>query len=187
MSGCSINSPRRIEMLKTTLNGFGIENDKGCLSVQANVENFAEKKHELIQAMISVNDMFYISSPYVQNLFLDDVTSWFDANDVHYIPEIRFVGKTGFDHRFDFAIARFKEHPERIVQTMANPSKENAMNLVFKWLDTRDKRPQGSSLIAMINNLDKNVSLQVNEAFKNYNITTIPWTERQSFTGLLAS
>lgn len=187
MSGCTLDSPRRKEMLKTTLNGFGVKNNNGCLLVQATADNFPEKKHELIQAMISVNDMFYVASPHVQNLFLDDVTSWLDANDVHYIPEIRFVGKTGFDHRFDFAIAKFQQHPERIVQTITNPSKENAMNLVFKWMDTRDKRPQGSSLIAMINNLDKTVSYQVNEAFKNYSITAIPWTERQSYTELLAS
>lgn len=187
ISGCNLDSPRRKAMLKTTLNGFGVNLSNGQLSVKATVDSFSEKKHELIQAMISVNDMFYAASSHVQNLFLDDVVTWFDSNDIRYIPDIRFVGKSGFDNHFDFGIAKSKNYSERIVQTITNPTKESAMNLVFKWIDTKDKRPQGSSLIALVNNIDKTLSSQVNDAFKNYDVKTIPWTERQSYTELLAS
>lgn len=187
LSGCTLDSPRRKEMFQTILNGFGIEFENGNLCVKTSTDSFPEKKHDLIQAMIAVNDLFYLSKPQIQNLFFDDVVTWFDTNDIRYMQDVKFVGKSGFDNRFDFGIPKSKNYSERIVQTVTNPSKENAMNLVFKWIDTKEKRPAESTLIALLNDSDKSVSSQVNDAFKNYNVKTIPWSERQNYTELLAS
>lgn len=70
-SGCAIDaSPKRKELLKITLAGFGVKLDGDCLIVHAAPDNFPLRKHNLIQAMLSVNDLFYLASPYVSSLFL---------------------------------------------------------------------------------------------------------------------
>ena len=125
LSGCTLDSPRRKEMFQTILNGFGIEFENGNLCVKTSTDSFPEKKHDLIQAMIAVNDLFYLSKPQIQNLFFDDVVTWFDTNDIRYMQDVKFVGKSGFDNRFDFGIPKSKNYSERIVQTVTNPSKEN--------------------------------------------------------------
>lgn len=186
-SGCAIDSLKRQEILKTTVRGFGVSLDNEQLLVKCSVENFPQKKHDLIQAMIAVNDLFYLSKPQIQNLFFDDVLSWFDSNDIRYVQKAKFTGKSGFDNMFDFSIPKSKKYSERLVQTLTNPSKDNSLNLVFKWLDTKDERPEQSVLFALLNNTDKEITTQVNDAFSNYGIKVIPWTERENYKELLAS
>ncbi|HAZ96916.1 DUF1829 domain-containing protein [Treponema sp. UBA6852] len=186
-SGCHLDSPRRKEILNITLRGFGVLLDDNQLIVKTSAENFPQKKHDLIQAMLAVNDLFYLSKPQVQNLFFDDVVAWFDKNDIRYVQKVKFSGKTGFDNMFDFGIPKSKKYSERLVQTITNPSKENSMNLVFKWIDTKDERPTESVLFAMLNDSDKAIASQVNEAFSNYGINVVPWSEKEKFIEKLAS
>ena len=81
-SGCSLASPKRQGLLKTTLNGFGVELRDDQLQVHAGPDTFAVRKHNLIQAMLAVNDMFVLASPTVETLFQEDVAAWMDISDI---------------------------------------------------------------------------------------------------------
>ena len=155
--------------------------------VKTSVDNFPQKKHDLIQAMLAVNNLFYLAKPQMQNFFFDDVIEWFDANDIRYIQKVKFTGKSGFDNMFDFSIPKSKKYSERLVQAITNPSKDNSLNLVFKWLDTKDGRPAESTLYAILNDTDKHIVSQINDAFFNYGINVLPWSEKEKFKELLAS
>lgn len=186
-AGCSLDSPHRLEILNTTLGGFGVICDNKQLTVNAHIDNFPQKKHDLIQAMLAVNDLFYLANPQIQNVFFDDVLAWFDENGIRYVQKVKFAGKSGFDNMFDFSIPKSKKYSERLVQTVTNPTKDNSLNLVFKWLDTKDKRPAESILYAVLNDADKAITSQVNDAFSNYGITVMPWSNKDSFKELLAA
>jgi len=99
-SGCKLDNRKRQAFLKMTLNGFGVKQDGKALQVHASAENFAARKHNLVQAMLAVNDMFYLAVPVVTSLFYEDVVAWFDANDIRHIPKVKFTGTTGYDHLF---------------------------------------------------------------------------------------
>ena len=58
-SGCKLDSYKRQELLQMTLNGFGVKKDGNELQVHTSAENFASRKHNLVQAMLAVNGMFY--------------------------------------------------------------------------------------------------------------------------------
>ena len=103
-SGCKLDSPKRKELLKMTLAGFGVREHGNILEIQATRENFPLKKHSLLQAMLAVNDLFYLASPMVASLFYEDVMAWFDLMEIRYTPNVKFTGKSGYDHMFDFAI-----------------------------------------------------------------------------------
>ena len=60
-SGCKLDSQKRQELLKMTLNGFGVQKEGNELQVHASVESFASRKHNLLQAMLAVNDMFCLA------------------------------------------------------------------------------------------------------------------------------
>ena len=186
-SGCALDSQRRKEILNTTIKGFGVSLEDNQIIVKTTIDNFPQKKHDLIQAMLAVNDLFYLSKPQIQNLFFDDVVNWFDSNDIRYVQKEKFPGKSGFDNMFDFSIPKSKKYSERLVQTVTNPSRENSLNLVFKWLDTKDERPSESILYALLNDSEKSISSQINDAFANYGINVIPWSEKDNYTELLAS
>lgn len=62
-SGCSLNSPRRQKFVELTLNGFGVQKGKNNeIFVKTNNQNFPLAKHNLIQAILTVNDMFYLAN-----------------------------------------------------------------------------------------------------------------------------
>ncbi|MEZ4601357.1 MAG: DUF1829 domain-containing protein [Syntrophotaleaceae bacterium] len=178
-AGCPLDTPKRQELLKMTLAGFGVQLDKEQLLVHATSENFPLKKHNIIQAMLAVNDLFYLSSPYVASLFYEDVVSWLDLADIRYTPNVKFTGKSGYDHMFDFVIPKSRKQPERIVQAVSNPKKDSAEALVFKWLDTKETRSANSQLYAFLNDSNATVSQAVVDALRNYDLQPILWSERE--------
>ena len=56
-SGCKLDTGKR-QALLMTLNGFGVRLNDGRLEIQASPDNFAVRKHNLVQAMLAVNDLF---------------------------------------------------------------------------------------------------------------------------------
>src|SRR5204863_4291838 len=98
-----------------TTNGFAVQVVDEALQTSATTQNFPIRKHNLVQAMLAVNDMFHLAAPNVASLFHEDVARWLKESDVRFTPNVRFVGKTGFDQHFDFAIPASRTHPERLV------------------------------------------------------------------------
>ena len=60
-SGCPLDSPKRQDLLRRTLAGFGVQTDGEQLLMKATPENFSLKQHNFIQAMLAVNDMIYLA------------------------------------------------------------------------------------------------------------------------------
>ncbi|WP_046868573.1 DUF1829 domain-containing protein [Microvirga massiliensis] len=186
-SGCSLDSPKRQAILRSILNGFGVQQHGIELQVNATAENFALRKHNLIQAMLSVNDMFFLASPTVEALFFEDVAKWLDDQDIRYTPRVKFSGHSGFDHMFDFVIPKSKVASERIIRAINNPSRNTAQNLIMAWIDTRESRPEGSEPFAFLNDNEKVVGPNVTEALRNYGITSVAWSQREQFRDQLAA
>ncbi len=187
ISGCNIETPKRKELLKLTLNGFGVMLNKDALEVHTSKERFALQKHNLLQAILAVNDLFYLAEPIVKSLFLEDVTSWLDLSEVRYTSKVKFTGKTGYDHCFDFVIPKSKKQPERILQTINHPSRETAQAIAFSWIDTRDVRPPESRAYAFLNDSDKEITENVVDALKSYEVHPILWSKRDNIKEELAA
>lgn len=181
MSGCSLDSPRRQELLRTALNGFGVRNVEGALEARAGLSDFARRKHDLIQAMLATNDLFYTASSTVANLFYEDVAGWLDEADVRYTPEVKFTGTSGYDHRFDFVIPRSRAEPERVLRVINRPDRQAAQTVAFAWHDARDVRPPESRAYAILNDQDRRVSNSVLEALSAYEVAAVPWARRRDF------
>jgi len=115
-SGCNLDTPKRNALLTMTLNGFGVQLKGNVLTIHASHENFAQKKHNLIQAMLAVNDLFYLAIPTVASIFFEDVVAWLDLHDIRYTPKAKFTGRSGLDHLFEFVIPKSRSQPERILQ-----------------------------------------------------------------------
>lgn len=186
-SGCTLDTPKRRELLKTTLAGFGVQLNGDELLLKATPDNFSLKKHNFLQAMLAVNDLFFLASPYVSSLFYEDVTQWLDLADIRYTPKVKFTGKSGYDHLFDFIVPKSRNQPERIIQAINSPKKDAAEAMVFKWLDTKDVRPAEAQFFAFLNDSTNDVSNSVIDAFKNYDLTPVLWSQREEVRELLVA
>jgi len=185
--GCKLQSPKRQDMLRMTLNGFGVQINNNALQIHASPENFALKKHNLVQAMLAVNDMFYLAVPVVASLFYEDVTTWLDVHDIRYTPKVKFTGKTGYDHLFDFVIPKSRRQPERIIQTINRPNRDTAQVVAFSWIDTKEVRPSDSRAYAFLNDSEHAIPTPVFDALRNYEVTPIPWSNRENIREELAA
>lgn len=187
MCGCNITHNRQ-ELLQTTINGFGVQLlDDKRLEVYATRDNFAMRKHNLIQSMLAVNDLFYTVKPVVESLFLEDVTAWLELNEIRFTPNTSFAGKSGYIHNFQFIIPASKKKPERILQTLSHPDKERTQSLAFSWIDTKNVRPRESTIYAFLNDSGQAVSSSVIDALNQYEIRPILWSQRDAIREELAA
>ena len=128
-SGCKIEGGKREALLTITLNGFGVQKAENQLQVNASKSNFALRKHNLVQAMLAVNDLFYLAQPMVVTLFYEEVVNWLDASNVRYTPNVKFTGTSGYDHLFQFVIPKSNAQPERILRTINDPNRDHAQSM----------------------------------------------------------
>lgn len=186
-SGCDLETPRRRDLLRMTLNGFGVQMEGGALQVRANEHNFAPKKHNLLQAMLAVNDLFYLAPPLVTSLFYEDVVAWLDRNEIRYIQGAKFTGRSGYDHSFDFVVPKSRQKPERILRAITRPSRQSAQTVAFAWNDARDVRPPDAQAYAFLNDAEHAIPAGVPEALASYGVRPVPWSRRDEVREELAA
>jgi hypothetical protein len=186
-TGCKLESAKRQALLRITLNGFGVQANEGRLEIHASRDNFALRKHNLIQAMLAVNDLFYLAVPMVASLFYEDVVAWLDLHEIRYTPKVKFTGKSGYDHLFDFVIPKSRSYPERILHTINRPNRDTAQALAFSWIDTKEVRPPDSRAYAFLNDSDQTFSGSVLDALSNYDVNPILWSRREEVRKELAT
>lgn len=186
-SGCKIDSAKRQGLLKMTLNGFGVQLNNQALEVHASPDNFALRKHNLVQAVLAVNDLFYLASPIVASLFYEDVVAWLDLSEIRYTPKVKFTGKSGYDHLFDFVIPKSRVQPERIVRAISRPNRDTAQAMAFSWIDTKEVRPPESRAYAILNDSEHLISESVLDAIRNYDVRPVLWSGRDQVRQELAA
>ena len=186
-SGCKIDSPKRQALFNTTLNGFGVRSDGRALEIRASSDNFSLRKHNLVQAMLAVNDLFYLVSPAGVSLFHEDVVTWLDISNIRYTPGVKFTGKSGYDHSFDFVIPKSRVQPERVLRAINRPNRDAAQGMAFSWIDTREVCAAEARAYALLNDSEQKVSDNVLDALRNYDVRTIPWSARDEARDELAA
>ena len=184
MSGVDINSNKRKQVLESFLNKYNVKLEEDALVTKSGIEDFPQKILFLMQAMLNIDDMFMLSQNKVASIFLEDVTEFLDSRDIFYSKDVSFVGKSGFIYSYEYLLQRTKEKPERLCKVINNPNKQNFQNTIFMWNDTKETRDNDSQLIVFLNDENK-IDATVIEEFKNYNVNTIPWSEREKHLELL--
>ncbi len=186
-SGCKLDTPKRQELLRMTLNGFGIQQDHDALVVHATADNFNLRKHNLVQAMLAVNDLFYLAEPMVASLFLEDVTAWLELHEIRFTPRVKFTGRSGYDHLFDFVVPKSRRAPERILQAINRPNRDTAQSAAFAWVDTKEVRPPDSRAFAFLNDSEMATHVTVMDALRNYDVQPVLWSQREAVREELAA
>ena len=187
MGGCQLDTPKRRDLLNMTLNGFGVRRNNDELQVTATEKNFSRQKHSLLQAMLAVNDLFYLAQSFTSSLFFEDVVAWLNLSGIRYFPSVKLTGKSGYDHHYDFVIPRSIIHPDRVLLSITDPSKSNVSKAVFAWTDTAVAREGESRAYAILNDSERTVSSTVLDAFRSYDVHPVPWSERESVREELAA
>lgn len=180
-SGCNVDAPRLRALIDTTLNGFGVRRNGDALEVEVSPTNFAVRKHNLLQAMLAVEDVHYLASLGGQQPpFRDAVDAWLNESKIRYTPNVSLNGRSGLGHRFEFVIPRSELHPERVVRSFNRPNRAAVSTMVFAWIDTRKARAHDSTAYAILNDTDATVSEDLVGAMRSYQVQPVLWSQRDA-------
>ena len=185
MEGLEFNTQSRKKELEVILNGYGIILNKGQLTSIATTATFPMRKHNMIQAILAIDDLFVLSQPKVESFFLEDVINFLIQNEVRYSSNIILQGKSTFQHKFDILIHASKKSRERIVKVVNNPKKQNIIAHLFAFEDTKLARDNDGIII--LNDIDKIITPDVSQAIQEYGILEFPWSERENLKDKLAA
>jgi hypothetical protein len=189
LTGCDVfSSPKRKSIFQTIINDYGIKiSEKNELFIDATISNFPQKKHMLVQAMMTVNDMFMTARDNVQSIFLEEVDQFLFTQDIRYTENISFTGKSGFPQTFHFVIPRSKQQPERILHAINNPTRQYVENLLFAWSETKDTRRPDSKLYAILNDSERGVRQELSNALSEYEVKSFIWSNRRAYVEELSA
>lgn len=188
--GLELTSQRRKSLLQSILGGLGVQTDGISIKVEASPENLGKRMHSLVQAMLAINDMFMIAQPRVATFFFEDVRDYLDRHQVRYSERVKLAGKSGFDHAIDFLIPPSPKRPERIVQAISAPKKENIFAYLWSLEDTRRARAserQEPEAYAFLNDQEQAVGGDLIEALQAYQVTPAPWSDREKYAEPLSA
>ena len=175
-------SKRRRAILDTILINYGVRTENNELTIEANIENFSQSKHNFLSAIIEINDLYVLSKHNVASIFKEDVRNYLDSNDIIYTPDFISKGVTGLEFNFDFQIA--KKNKEIVIKSFNTVNKSNLSTFLFSWDDIKPVREKITkkdvNAIAIINNIDKEVRTEFLDALKAKNADYILWSERES-------
>ncbi len=186
LSGIDVHSsPKRRQLIEQTSKGFGIHWDEETGELFVEVKEGDKRlpllKHSLIQAILATYDLIYLSKPRVAEIFAEDVARFLDKHNVRYTDKVKFTGKTGLDHYFDFVIPRSMHAPERFLQAINHPRRDRVEHVLWMWLDTSEVRKKESKLYVILNDEERELDERITEPLASYDAVAIPWSKRQNF------
>jgi hypothetical protein len=188
-SGLEVDTPKRKQVLDSVLNGLGVRSEGSQLLVEASVTNLGQRLHSLVQAMLAINDMFVMGQLRVASFFFEDVQKFLDANSVRYTARVKLAGKSGYDHGIDFLIPKSRKRPERILQAISAPKRDNIFAYLWTLSDTRAARSGDAEpeAFAFLNDQDQSVGGDVIEALNVYRVVPALWSQRANYVEELAA
>lgn len=180
ISGLDPDTEHRREAFETVLRSFGVSMQDGELRVLATNRTFAQRKHDLVQAMLAVGDLVYMARPTVVSLFKEDVAKFLGEKGVRFVADLKLTGQSGLDHPFDFVIAASARNPEHYIRAVSSPDKDNIVSLMFSWEDVRTVRKPDAIAYAILNDTERRVSPDLLTALARKQIKVMSWADRET-------
>lgn len=183
LSGLEISrSPKRKEILDRILNNYGVKINNEELTTVATDKDFPQKKLNLISAISETADMYYLARHTVASVFRDDVKDYLDEQEIIYTPYFISKGSTGLEFTFDFQIAY--KNTEIVIKSFNSVNKMNLPQFLFTWDDIKKAREQQIQKeiigLAVINDIDREVSNEYLSALESKNAQFILWSKRHT-------
>lgn len=183
LSGFEISrSQKRKEILNQVLINYGVQINNEELTTEATEKDFPQKKLNLLSAISETADMYYLAEHTVASVFREDVKAYLDEQEVVYTPYFISKGSTGLEFTFDFQIAY--KNTEIVIKSFNSINKLNLPQFLFTWDDIKEVREQQTQKevigLAVINDINKDVSSDYLSALNNKGAQYILWSKRHT-------
>jgi hypothetical protein len=173
-------SAKRKDFLDKILLNYGVRiTNAKELMIEANIKDFAKKKHNLLSSIIEISDMFFLASHKISSIFKEDVENYLKEQDIVYTQQFIARGYTGIEFAFDFQIAYPKK--EIVLKAFNNINTLNIPHFLFAWEDIKTTREKISGKeilgLAVIND-ERAFKHELLDALNKKNADFILWSDR---------
>ncbi len=185
--GCRLDTDKRQELLEEILSGLGVNlSEENELQVITSKQTYPQKKHNLIQAILAVNDLSYTSKQNVGQMFTEDVKLWLTRHKIRFNTKVSLTGKSGMTHSFEMVIPPSPDDitPERLIQTYNNLTLQQIEALAFRWNDIREVR---NSRLYVIISSSRPLSRGVEDVCNTCDILPISYENLETIVPQLAA
>ena len=188
--GGNINKKgRRKDIFESILRNHRIQFQDGELAVQAEFNNVARAKHNLLSAMVEILDLSFIapsSKSLGGKIFTDNVREYFDKFGIITTPKFKSIGATGLEMTFDFQIAG--RRTEILINTFNSLQQNTTALFLFNWGDIREARQRDTGKavrgVAIINDELNIVQPEFTNALTQKHADFVLWSEREQSDNL---
>lgn len=184
-TGMNFETEKRKAHLQSILNGFGVHLENKEVVVAASPQDFPQKKHALVQAILSINDMFVMAEEHVMSLFKEDVAKFLDQASIPFFADLKLSGRSGFDHKFDFGLPKTAKKPQRVLQAINVLGKDQATSFAFAIADVRVIRRDPLQAFTFLNDVEHPVKEDNLAAIRAYEIQPLFWSHRDETPAML--
>ena len=153
--------------------------------VKATPAEFPQKKHNLVQAILAVDDLHVTATEQVLQFFREDVEDFLRIQEIPLFRDVKLSGKSGLDHHFDIGFPSDARHPERVLKAINTLRRDTAMNFAFSVEDVRNVRGSALGAFAVVNDVENMPATEHLDALRNYGVVPILWSERASARKLI--
>jgi hypothetical protein len=174
-------SKKRYEILDNILKNYGLHFENHEITVTATKDNFNQKKHNLLQALLELHELEHLSEQNVKSYFKEDVDNYFRENRILAAKDIKLTGYNGLDYHFDFQIPKFDK--EFVVKTTGSLKKNTISTFVHAWTNVKQLREKNTrktlDAAVIINDMEKQVKKELMEALQIEGVKPLLWSKKE--------
>ncbi|MDF0728252.1 DUF1829 domain-containing protein [Cytobacillus sp. S13-E01] len=166
--------------------------DRHCISINPSTnelfiysdkDSLGSSIHSLIQATLTISDFLKLNKKSIKNLFMEEVSKFFSENEEIFdpFPDIEIQGKSKLLHRFDYLMTVKNKH-KKLVKLVNHLDQVQLERILLSWQDTSQQRTtkykENLGMVALINDSQKPIASKFEEAFLQYGIEAIGFTNK---------
>lgn len=173
----------REKMLYQIIDRYNIFLEDKELYIMSDKDNIGKSIHVLIQSILTISDFLKTEKKHLKSLFFEEVENYFKQNkDIYdYFPDLEIQGKSKLTHKFDYLMT-VKNRQKKLVRLVNYLDQVQLERILLSWQDTSEQRKakydENLGMVALINDSEKEISKKFNEAFKEYGIEAIGFSNK---------
>lgn len=188
LSGIDWAVPTRQRILKDIMKNYDLQlNDNVLFTVAQNQTQFAQKKYNLIQGILSIYDILFTSKNYATGIFNEEVLEYLFDNEFGGTPGPKLIGNSGLTHQLDYSLGATKKRPHILIKFLNHPNFTEVA--AQKFISDDLKKKMGTQKISVKyviigNDKKNNIPEKSLIAAKDMGIDLVPWSDKTSILSL---
>ena len=170
-------SSKRKQKIDKLIKIFSLQIDGNAIIATATVSNFPFRLHQLLQAMLAIDDMFEHTIENPKDFFIEDVAAFLKEKAILHEKDFPLIGKTGSKYKYDFYFPKNHSKPHRFCKVFSKITKQKRDMVIFNWFDTQENRDKQSELFVLLNDISI-ANMEDIVALQNYEIKAVCFSNK---------